>query len=236
MDLAKPKNVKEKIKKIGALEKTDPLYTPGPGTYQPGINKKTYPKYAFGKACRSIKHENHNPGVGQYTFPSSFPNGPKYSMSSKAAFKPNKTDGTPGPGNYEIRTCTNFTRPKSSTWRIGTAKRPDLNPGDKTTPGVGNYNIGKSLVNQHAWKIGTSTRDDDLKRVKRDNYPGPGNYEYEARNRKSAPKYKFGTANKLQTKRTETPGPGQYHIPCSIVDVNDYTRNTGGFDSHYRYI
>ena len=26
-----------------------------------------------------------------------------------------------------------------------TAKRPDLNPGDKLTPGVGNYNISKGI-------------------------------------------------------------------------------------------
>lgn len=221
---------------IGTLEKVDTLYTPGPGTYAPNLNKKTEPKWVFGTAKRGVKHQNAVPGVGQYTMPYSFPNGPKYSMSSKAGFYTGKTDQTPGPGGYNPRNCTNQVRPKTPSWRIGTAKRPNLNPGDPSTPGVGNYNIGKGLIQTHAWKIGTSQRDDDLKRVKRDNYPGPGNYEYEAKNKKSAPRYRFGSAKKCEVKRPDTPGPGTYHIPCSIVDVNDYTRSAGGFDVNYRYI
>ena len=69
--------------------------------------------------------------------PYSFPNGPKYSMSSKAGFKQQKTDPltNPGPAHYTPASSTNCVRPKTPSWRIGTAKRPNLNPGDPTTPG-----------------------------------------------------------------------------------------------------
>jgi hypothetical protein len=36
--------------------------------------------------------------------------------------------------------------------------------------------------------------------------------------------------------KNETPGPGQYHIPCSMVDVAGYLRSGGSFDPHYKYI
>ncbi|MCQ2818669.1 MAG: hypothetical protein MJ252_15490 [archaeon] len=60
-------------------------------------------------------------------------------------------------------------------------------------------------------------------------------YEYDAKNKRAAPKYKFGTEPRCKSAKTDTPGP-QYHIPCSIVDVNDYTREAGKFDPNYRYI
>lgn len=47
-----------------------------------------------------------------------------------------------------------------------------------------------------SWKIGTSLRDDDLKRIKRDGFPGPGKYEYYDRTKNKSPNYKFGTEKK----------------------------------------
>ena len=52
----------------------------------------------------------------------------------------------PGPGQYAPDKYTNNVRPKTPSWKIGTGKRTDLNPGDKSTPGVGNYNISKSYT------------------------------------------------------------------------------------------
>lgn len=429
------------------LDKTDPLYTPGPGQYQPGILKRSEPKWKIGTAKRGEGRKNTNPGPGQYTMPYSFPNGPKYSIASKSgaidpskfncspgpgAYQPQVKDGnpkysmrirpktsrsevTPGPGNYDLRTdkslqvpcykfgtekkdgldlaqakyvpgpgnyeynadavntsepkfsfgkevrgtnrrpmtpgpgqyqsknyignegpkitmsmrlgneksesryvpgpgqynstnsnfyrpkspsykigtakrdalykseanpgpgqygvnnSTNFVRPKTPTWKIGTSQRPPLSSCDASVPGPGNYNIGGllgkgpkytivgkntygngktngvpgpgqyeggSMANRTkspTWKIGTGCRDDNLKRVIREGVPGPGQYDY-VKNKIGGPKYGFGTQKRGGASNNDTPGPGQYHIPCSIVDVNDYTREAGQFDPHYRYI
>lgn len=433
------------------LEKTDPLYTPGAGTYSPGINGRTQPKWKIGTSTRGQNKPNGVPGAGQYTLPYSFPNGPKYSMSSKAgaidptkfsctpgpgAYQPQIKDGnpkysmrirpktstsetTPGPGNYEVRTdkslqvpsykfgtekkdgldlaqakyvpgpghynqnnynilnksqpkfsfgkeqrgdsrrpmtpgpgnyeykqyigkeapkitmssklpkeqsesrfvpgvgsynptninnyrpkspsyrigsakreglykymdgnpgvgtynpnsATNKVRPKTPSWVIGTSKRPNLNPSDPSVPGVGNYNISKAigsngpkysmvgkntyganwkngnpgpgqyesgsqanLVKNPAWKIGTGQRDDQLRQTIRENVPGPGSYQYERNDKRTAPHYKFGSEKRGYVAKSDTPGPGQYHIPCSIVDINDYTRESGVWQPEYRYI
>ena len=40
---------------------------------------------------------------------------------------------------------------------------------------------------------------------------------------KSAPKYGFGTsAQRDPTKNTISPGPGGYHIPCTIAELPAY--------------
>ena len=50
------------------------------------------------------------------------------------------------------------------------------------------------------------------------------------------PSFKFGTEVRDKSIKIGTPGPGQYHIPCSIVDVPGYLRSTGGFETTYKYI
>ena len=222
------------------LAQGDTRYVPGPGQYNE-INTNKYrnktPAYRIGTAKRQgLYNSLDNPGPGQY-----------------------------GPDN-----CTNMVRHKTPAWKIGTGKRPELNPGDKTTPGVGNYNISKGIgggpkytivgkgnpggINNKnpgpgqyndsnaiyrknpSWKIGTSQRDDELKRVKREGVPGPGMYEYYDKTRANAPKYSIGNEKRGYVKKSETPGPGQYHIPCSFDDINDYTREQGQFDPNFRYI
>jgi len=225
----------------GNLAHGDKRYVPGPGQYnETNINKyksKT-PAYRIGTAKRKgLYNSVDNPGPGQY-----------------------------GPENH-----TNIVKPKTPAWKIGTGKRPELNPGEKSTPGVGNYNISKGIGGgpkytivgkgnplgignknpgpgqyddktktikrkNPSWKIGTSLRDDDLKRIKRDGFPGPGKYEYYDGTKNKSPNYKFGTEKRGNDKKSDTPGPGHYHIPCSFDDINDYTRQQGKFDPNFRYI
>ena len=70
-----------KAKKL-EIEKTDPLYNPGPGQYtaKRGGNG---PTWHIGSALRSSKNLNKNPGPGQYDIPNKIFNGPKYSMATK---------------------------------------------------------------------------------------------------------------------------------------------------------
>lgn len=297
--------------KKDGLDLASNKFSPGPGNYEykADILHQKYPQFSFGKETRGNTLRPKTPGPGSYEYKNKFifKEPPKITMSAKyggitsgdrapgpgaynevnpSNYKnkmPSYRIGTakrrglynsldnPGPGAYGPANCTNFVRPKTPSWKIGTGKRPDLNPGDKSTPGVGNYEISKGIGSgapkytmvgkgragdskngnpgpgaynetnaafrkNPSWKIGTGTRDDNLKRVIRDGYPGPGNYEYYDKTKVSAPRYKFGTEKRGYVQKSDSPGPGQYHIPCAIVDVNDYTREQGVFDPHYRYI
>jgi hypothetical protein len=53
---------------------------------------------------------------------------------------------------------------------------------------------------------------------------------------KSVPSFRFGSEKREWISKNEIPGPGQYKIPCAIVDVVGYQRSTGGFDSTYRFV
>lgn len=107
--------------------------------------------------------------------------------------------------------------------------------GNKSSvPGPGQYNSSLTQFYKNpTWRMGTSTRDDMIKRVQRENIPGPGNYLLKVT--KSTPSFSFGTEKRNKIQTNSSPGPGQYHIPCSIVDVPKYLM-TQTFDSRFRYI
>jgi hypothetical protein len=88
-------------------------------------------------------------------------------------------------------------------------------------------------VNFQLSRIGTSARDDDLKRLKRENIPGPGQYSID---NKKGTAFKFGTEKRDKKVKEMTPGPGQYYIPCSMVDVPKYLTNSAGFNAQFRYV
>lgn len=105
-------------------------------------------------------------------------------------------------------------------------------------PGPGQYNNDniKQIKNKEpSWRIGTSSREDIIKRIKRDGLPGPGNYNVPSRALEGK-RYMFGKEKRIDLKNSFTPGPGQYHIPCSIVDVPKYQTFTSGFQQEYRFI
>ena len=177
------------------MEKTDRLYTPGPGQYAPNMNRRSEPKWKIGTGPRGTKRNNDVPGPGQYNAPYTFPNGPKYSMSSKAGtFDPTKLSCTPGPGQYQPQYKDG--NPKySMRIRPNTAK-------SEVTPGPGNYDLrkDKSLV-VPSYKFGTEKKDGlDLAQTKY--VPGPGNYEFNTNNRVSSPKYKFGSQKRGYVQRS----------------------------------
>lgn len=249
--------------------------TPGPGQYQArAYIGKDGPKISMSSKHNELANDaKFVPGPGQYNQTSSNyyrPKSPSYKIgTAQRKGLNNFMEANPGPGQYAPQNDTNQVKPKTPSWVIGTGKRPPLNSVDPQVPGPGNYNVGAnlgkgpkySMVGKNAygnntmngvpgpgqynsttlnykkepsWKIGTGNRDDDLKRVIREGVPGPGMYAANVKD--SAPKYGFGTQKRGGDNKNETPGPGQYHIPCAIVDVNDYTRSAGAFDSHYRYI
>ena len=48
--------------------------------------------------------------------------------------------------------------------------------------------------------------------------------------------YKFGYEKRDKKLGNNIPGPGQYHIPCSLVDVPRYLTAGSGFNDTMRYI
>ena len=71
--------------------------------------------------------------------------------------------------------------------------------------------------------------------------PGVGQYNVSKSSQitmKKEPEWKIGKAAKdFDFKAGKgNPGPGMYSIPCSMVDVNDYTREKGNFDNNFRYV
>lgn len=253
-----------------------PTATPGPGQYEyKKFIGNEAPKITMSAKYRILDNDKkYMPGPGQYneTNANKYRNkNPSYRIGTAKRNALYNSMDNPGPGHYGIDNSNKILRPKTPAWKIGTEKRPDLNPCDKSTPGVGNYNVSKGLGNgpkysmvgkgnlggngnnypgpgqyndnskvikakNPSWKIGTSQRDDELKRIKREGYPGPGMYEYYDKTKMNAPKYKFGSEKRGVMAKNDNPGPGQYHIPCSFDDVNDYTREQGKFDPNFRYI
>jgi len=63
---------------------------------------------------------------------------------------------------------------------------------------------------------------------------GPGNYSPKLI--KSGSSIKFSRDEKMKPIKNNIPGPGQYHIPCSIVDVPNYVLPNTDFKVEYRYI
>jgi len=68
----------------------------------------------------------------------------------------------------------------------------------------------------------------------KENIPGPGNYN--SATERTMPSYKFGSEARDKKSANATPGPGQYHIPSSMVDVPRYLTTGGGFNNSFRYI
>jgi len=53
--------------------------------------------------------------------------------------------------------------------------------------------------------------------------PGPGTYTKSLVDKQAAPSFGFGTSPQREPiKKTLSPGPGGYHIPCTIADVPAY--------------
>ena len=181
---------------------------------------------------------NGNPGPNRYDpdYTKLKKSYPKYVIGTSKRKDLYNIDKTfPGPNKYLINDKFNSKRPKSPTWKIGTGKRPPLYMNNKT-PGVGNYSLRKSYnegtKHSFRWKYSITNIE------KR---PGVGQYNVSKSSQitmKKEPEWKIGKASKdfnIQGVKGN-PGPGMYSIPCSIVDVNDYTREKGNFDKNFRYV
>ena len=215
---------------------------PGPGQYSNynyNIVSKKLPDIKIGRAKRFSTDNSwaESPGPGQYNTS----DGVKFIKLQKPSWKIgtsirrplNEVMDTPGPGKYNLTGKIGEGKPQYSM-RIKEKEKENR----YVTPGPGRYNNGEMNLFKHypEWKIGTSQRDDSLERQIKEGFPGPGNYHANDKHLANKPKYGFGTQKRYKDKFNDNPGPGTYHIPCSIIEVNEYTRNQGVFDENYKYI
>jgi hypothetical protein len=139
----------------------------------------------------------------------------------------------PGPGNYSNTIKTGSEAPKYSM----SAKNYNIDNNKKIVPGPGQYNNDRTFYTTNkapTWRIGTSNRDDNMKHLVRQNFPGPGNYSSHGGDK--GPKFSFGNEKRINdgNKGGETPGPGQYKIPTSVSNTPNFV--SGGWDPNFKFV
>ena len=220
------------------------IVTPGPGHYEQSnsnnyLHKNPNTKISKAKRITDLNDlRNENPGPGQYnddiTIKNILMKNPSWVIGSSKRKSLNPADKSfPGVGNYTICGKIGDSSPYY-TMRI----KGDMSNFKTDVPGPGTYMNEKMGLYKHypAWKIGTGKRDEDLRRTIKDGFPGPGKYGFKSMIDFFSPKYKFGNRKRFSGHDFNTPGPGSYHIPCSIVDITNYTREQGKFDDKFKFI
>ena len=135
----------------------------------------------------------------------------------------------PGPGHYDFK---NGEFPQGPKYTI---RKIDKEAKIIEQPGPGNYEAKDNHRNKEpSYSIGKELRDDNLKRIKKDDYPGPGAYNTKEMN--TSPKYTFPKDTLGKGKNLDVPGPGFYKSPTAFDYINDMARNNGSFDPNFRYV
>ena len=223
------------------------MLTPGPGRYNinEGITftKDNSKGFKLGTQKRDFKYSNNNPGPGEYS-PKQVHKGktPQYSLGKTKRIeteedinkKMNRVS-SPGPGRYNVlegmSISSNVNKNKGFTM---SAKPKTIKPSE--VPGPGNYSEKLSSVkgNTSAFSFPRAMKSSNFDSVT----PGPGRYNnnFNSSTISSVITLKFGKDSKNKPNVSETPGPGQYKIPCSIRDVNDFQKVGGKFDDTFKYV
>lgn len=171
------------------------------------------------------------PGPGQYDVdinPVKLTN-PHWKFGKSKTHHSIKSSSDIGPGMYNTARNIGDTAPKYSI----TGKN-FYDYRDNKNPGPGQYDEkNPTLRKAPTWKLGKSTREDYIKKVQRENFPGPGNYY--SRPESAAPKFSFSKDSRIKSSKSESnPGPGQYKIPTTIFNVPEFVH--GKWDSNYKFV
>ncbi len=218
-------------KKLEAA-RTSNMFAPAPGTYEPNYNPvlTASPGWRMGTSTRNDADkarartsnfpppDSYNPHFktikeGSPTF--SFGKGQRSSLGAS-------TFRTPGAGTYNIPSYAVEGRQNSMGLKleaqsaIGIEQRKT-----RGNPGAGTYNADFTKVAKHNGAFSMKAR--PATKVE-DKAPGPGAYNQTKVKGKAAPAYGFGSASQREKQPPATaPGPGNYHVPCSISNLPSYT-------------
>ena len=150
------------------------------------------------------------PGPGSYKAESTLcKKGRSFGKETVRARKQKST--VPGPGQYAIK--GHSTKESAPRYGFGSESRDRRLSAANATPGPGNYKIEGHYTKRNAPRgLLVPRRPDSAPGFGRGT-PGPGQYASSMIDKKSAPKFGFGTqckATQLNKDRVKTPGAGTY--------------------------
>lgn len=218
--------------------------TPGPGAYNSTMYHKPNIKgFKMGSSPRdmenlAIKHNYPGPGNDGSSLKKLLDKSPKWGMGTGTDTMQNpnipfnNNSISPGPGKYNTRQKIGEGGPKYS---LGPKDKYPDTKWKESIPGPHEYYSNMNTLKKNPkWKFGSEMRGNSSRAGYKNENPGPA--DYNICKSFEAPSYRFDKSNRLGLKTSNIVGPGFYKIPCSIVDVNNYTRDSGKFDPNFRYV
>ena len=172
---------------------------PGPGNYKlkDGPNG---PLYSIGTSQRQeLAKKTDGPGPAGYTLDK----GTKATKNKNPEWKIGTGErkdlasgdkDVPGAGEYYKPE-----QPKGPHYSITGKGKMTSDVKNNGVPASNTYDIEKATAGKKknpSWKIGTSKRDDEVKKKVKENVPGPGTYEQEDKTKIKHPEFKFGTGKR----------------------------------------
>mmetsp|Transcript_5502 Transcript_5502/g.9339 ORF Transcript_5502/g.9339 Transcript_5502/m.9339 type:complete len:344 (-) Transcript_5502:28-1059(-) len=213
-----------------SLQNKQAQFVPGPGVYDPVSQFKYDGHTKFGRSQRAgiydVRKAKFVPSPFQYQPDSDSVqrSPPKFSFGSSKQ-RPNTSKvsmSVPGPGHYPVKQMVgNETVGKTLSMKLCPAFEK---PGANKFPGPGAYEGQFTAIKKHdpTWKIGSSTRDDREKIMRRTcNYPPPDSYNpaFEVMRNKN-PLWVFGSSKRqgLTVGKNCAPSMQSYNIPSRAVE------------------
>ncbi|CAI2370217.1 unnamed protein product [Moneuplotes crassus] len=209
---------------------------PGPGQYNPASNSFSKTAFSFsGRHNIQSKGVINNPGPGTYQNKSTLTKTlGKFGTSQKGVPLASKlVMSNPGPGQYAA-SSPDVNKKSAPRYGFGSSRRGNNSTTQlaKIVPGPGQYSNIKNLGHQAPKFSLTARRPDTTPAVGRHS-PGPGNYNpSDTFSRNKSPHCKFGSSERKDARRDESPGPDSYS--ATVLDSRKKSSPSFGFGSSKR--
>ena len=126
---------------------------------------------------------------------------------------------TPGPGYYNTK-HGNIPQGPQYSMRQNLKKIKILE-----FPGPGQYDVINKKSGGPQYTISKGERDEEYKKLEKENYPGPGSYKIKDVDLVKC--FTISKNEKVLKRKDSVPGPGSYKIPSSFDYINNIARDMG---------